>query len=1037
MKKYLLVLLVLLWTSFESMAQVRTLSGKVTSADDGSVLPGVNVIVKGTSDGTVTDADGKFSISVSPDATLVFTFIGLKSQEVVVGASTVVDVSMANDATQLSEVVVTGVGAATDRKRVAIDVASVASKNLVPSAVGSVDQALQGKIAGAQIQLNDGSPGATANIQLRGINSLGNGNPIILLDGIQVTSMAGLDITNIDRVEVVKGAAAGMLYGAQGANGVIQIFTKRGSKDKKISITYNGKYFVDEAIRGREDLIASMHHYDTDANGFIRTSSGAGAIAPDPTTGTWSDPLVALTPDLKNDKPYKEKTYNHLDQTYRVAKSQNHSLNISGGEGKVDYNLNVNWLTQENVRNGELKRKNIGLNIGTELAKGLTIRSTTQLVLEDENLLSGNRFALVNSYPWIDFNSTYANGYKVIKPKSENEYNPLSELEWHTRIAKTNTIIENVDLNYKFPKFIEVDYKYGIQIANTNENDVIRSQKGFLEPSDAFWGPTPGTGGVTITNDKTTYQNSLFSLFARFNFKDDFGIDIPLSSTTQLTYDWRKDFYESFFGTSNGFAYPPYNLSNGQSKNTGSTSEEFITYGYLINQTFDYGDLLGVSVGFRSDYSSEFGFTTNGSKVKPFTFPRGTVYFNPSELFESNLLAHWKLRAAYGEAGVQPGRYARQVTLSSDTYGTSSGLYNSSTAKNSALVVQRNKELEIGTDLTLIPTVSEIWLNKIVFGFTYWNRKGKDIIQPANLPPSTGAAQVLDNLVSLSSHGIELNADINVTTTSNFVWNLGLRYATAKTVVDRISQNLDVPYGENGTFLIREKQPLGVMIGQVPVTSLDEKAPDGTLYIADTDKANYEVVATQYGDVVVNKTSKEALLTGADDKRIMGNPQPKFFGSIINDFTLFKYLQINMQWDFSKGNKIYNQTRQWLYRDRLSKDYDLPVTINGETGAYVTMYNSMYNSVQPNSWFVEDGSYMRLRNLSLSYSLGNVLKVKWAKQLTVTLSGRNLITFTKYRGLDPESTSVGSNDNNGPVRGIDSFGFPNVKSYQAGLTIGL
>ncbi|HEY9046803.1 MAG TPA: SusC/RagA family TonB-linked outer membrane protein [Ohtaekwangia sp.] len=1036
MKKFLLLMLVLLWASFESIGQSRAISGKVISAEDGSSLPGVNVLVKGTTDGTVTDAEGKYSLLVPPNAVLIFSFIGLKSEEASVGELAIVDVSMSSDVTQLTEVVITGVGSATDRKKVAIDVASVSGKNLVPSAVGSMDQALQGKIAGAQIQLNDGSPGATANIQLRGINSLGDSNPIILLDGIQITTMAGLDITNIDRVEVVKGAAAGMLYGAQGANGVIQIFTKKGAKDRKIAITYNGKYFVDEAIRGKVDLIASMHHYDTDANGYI-LSTGGGAIAADATTGTWTDPLVNLTADLKNDKPYKEKTYNHLDQAYRTAKSQNHSLNISGAEGKVDYNLNVNWLTQENVRNGRLQRQNISLNLGAELVKGLTLRSITQVMFEDENLLSGNRFALVNSYPWIDFNSTYTNGYKVIKPKSENEYNPLSELEWRTRSGKTNKIIENVNLNYKFPKFFEVDYKYGIQVSNLNDKDIVRSQKGYLEPSDAFWGPSPGTGGVTIENQKSTYQNSLLSLYARLNFKDDFNWNIPLTSTTQFTYDWRKDIYEQFSGTANGFAYPPYNLSNGQSQSTSSELDEFITYGYLVNQTFDYGDLLGVSIGFRSDYSSEFGFTTDGSSVKPYTFPRGTAYFNVSELFKSNLIGNWKLRAAYGEAGVQPNRYARQVTLSSQTYGTASGLYNPSTAKNAALVVQRNKELELGSDLTLIPLLSDSWLNKVTLGFTYWDRKGKDIIQPANLPPSSGAGQILDNLISLSSHGIELSADMFMLNTKNFSWNLGLRYATAKTVVDKISQGLDVPYGDNGTFLIREGQPLGVMIGQVPIRSLDEKSPDGTPYIADADKAGYEVVSTQYGDLVVNKTTKVGLLTGADDKRVMGNPQPKFFGSIINDFTLFKNIQVNMQWDFVKGNKIFNQTRQWLYRDRLSKDFDLPVTINGESGAYVTMYNSMYNSIQPTGWFVEDGSFMRLRSLSVSYNLKSILNANWTRQFSVTLSGRNLVTFTNYRGLDPESTSVGSDGTNGPTRGIDSFGFPNVKSYQVGLTIGL
>jgi hypothetical protein len=297
-----------------------------------------------------------------------------------------------------------------------------------------------------------------------------------------------------------------------------------------------------------------------------------------------------------------------------------------------------------------------------------------------------------------------------------------------------------------------------------------------------------------------------------------------------------------------------------------------------------------------------------------------------------------------------------------------------------------------------------------------------------------------------------LNLDVNAIKFSNFEWNIGLRLATAETIVDKVASGLEVPYGENGTFLIRQGQPLGVFIGQVPITSLDATYPDGTPYIDPSEVDDYAVVEGQYGKLVVNKTTKVAVLRSSDDKVVMGNPQPKYFGSIANDFTLFKNLSINMQWDFMKGNKIYNQTRQWLYRDRLSKDFDLPLNIDGEVGAFVTTYNSMYNSVQPTGWYVEDGSFMRLRNLSLSYDLTGIVKWEWLKQFSVNFAARNIITITNYRGLDPESNSNSNSSvggtatgpggvalgsiSTGPGRGIDSFNFPNLKSYQVGITIG-
>jgi outer membrane receptor protein involved in Fe transport len=224
MKKFLLLCFSFVFV-LSAWAQDRVITGKVTSAEDGSALPGVNVVVKGATNGTVTDADGKYSLSIpSSSSSLIFSFIGLKSTEVPVGDRTIVDVQLALDVTQLSEVVVTGVGVATEKRKLPIEVATMGAKDFPQSAVASIDQVLQGKIAGAQIQLTSGQPGAAANIQLRGINSLGSTQPIVLLDGVQISAgngdspLQGLDMTNVERIEVVKGAAAGMLYGAQGAN---------------------------------------------------------------------------------------------------------------------------------------------------------------------------------------------------------------------------------------------------------------------------------------------------------------------------------------------------------------------------------------------------------------------------------------------------------------------------------------------------------------------------------------------------------------------------------------------------------------------------------------------------------------------------------------------------------------------------------------------------------------------------------------------------------------------------------------------------
>ncbi|MFN7493917.1 MAG: TonB-dependent receptor plug domain-containing protein, partial [Cyclobacteriaceae bacterium] len=309
MKKFLLLCFSFVFV-LSAWAQDRVITGKVTSAEDGSALPGVNVVVKGATNGTVTDADGKYSLSIpSSSSSLIFSFIGLKSTEVPVGDRTIVDVQLALDVTQLSEVVVTGVGVATEKRKLPIEVATMGAKDFPQSAVASIDQVLQGKIAGAQIQLTSGQPGAAANIQLRGINSLGSTQPIVLLDGVQISAgngdspLQGLDMTNVERIEVVKGAAAGMLYGAQGANGVIQIFTKKGARDRRVNITVSSRVIVDEIIRGNVPLNAEKHYFQTNTEGFIVDGSGV-RIAPN-ANGTWSSPASLLNGSTKNDKPYR------------------------------------------------------------------------------------------------------------------------------------------------------------------------------------------------------------------------------------------------------------------------------------------------------------------------------------------------------------------------------------------------------------------------------------------------------------------------------------------------------------------------------------------------------------------------------------------------------------------------------------------------------------------------------------------------------------------------------------------------------------
>jgi hypothetical protein len=238
-------------------------------------------------------------------------------------------------------------------------------------------------------------------------------------------------------------------------------------------------------------------------------------------------------------------------------------------------------------------------------------------------------------------------------------------------------------------------------------------------------------------------------------------------------------------------------------------------------------------------------------------------------------------------------------------------------------------------------------------------------------------------------------------------------------------------------FNLATGQELGALAMQTPLHSVDQLKPDGTRYIPAASVAGYTLVDGN----VVNIANNNVVLTASNDVSVVGNINPDFTSSLINRFAIYKNLNVSFQFDWIKGSSIYNQTRQWLYRDRLSKDFDKEVTINGKTGAFVSYYNSYYNANSPVSWFVEDGSYVRLRDVSISYDITSLVKQRWLRSLVFTASGRNLATFTKYKGLDPEVSGNLSNQGGtlgriGSFQGVDYYGTPNVRSFQFSLNFG-
>lgn len=708
----------------------------------------------------------------------------------------------------------------------------------------------------------------------------------------------------------------------------------------------------------------------------------------------------------------------------------NNSLNITGSTEKIDFAFGLSAIQQESVVYGELNRYNLTANVGSEIFKNFTLRSYTQLINSDNttgginnrnNIYSGLSGALMVPHfvdlLWVNHKGDPA----VIHDNTQNSVAPFYSYKYRSYKAETNRIIQGVSANYKVTRFLELDYKFGLDHFRYDYQTFIKNQT--LTPAPGY-GIFPLDGELVRSRIAETRINSIISGNLKLDFEKDFGMNIPLQSTTLFAYDFRQEDYNRVTGTGTKIdVNPPFTLNAAGSKTSDEFISRFVTFGWLINQKFDYGLIGGFSAGYRADYSSEFGEAS-----KPTGFPRFDAYLRLNELLGIEALSELKIRAAHGQAGIQPSRYARQFTLPTEYVGENTYYFLRQIARNAALEVERTKETEFGVDYGFYGS-SRSYLSKASGSVIVWQRGSEGTIYDIAHGPSLGTSGLLTNGIDLNSKGIQLSLNLDLVSLNNFNWSFTTNFSKGVTMVDRISNGKSIVIGSSGSgvTVIMEGEPVGALFGFKPVASLDEVDSKGNRYIPEASVDNYEVVL----GMVVNKANKQVLFTSEQFK--IGDNTPDFTLSFFNDFVIYKNLSISTHLDWVYGADVYNQTRQWLYRDRLHSDFDREVTINGETGAFVAFWNSLYNTNRANSFFVEDASFLRLRSLSLSYDFGKLLNLPYIKGFVVSVSGNNLFTITNYTGLDPEAS--GTNLNNPLNRGTDLWAFPNMKTYNVGINV--
>ncbi len=723
-KKMLLSVCAYAMAILVSFAQTSTVTGKVMD-DKGSPVPGATVLEKGTKNGVSAGNDGAFSIKVKTGATLIISALGFENKTVVASSSNLM-VALVTDIKSLSEVVVTGVGAATSKKKLGIAVEAVNIANQTKVTSGDVGQQLVGQIAGAQISSTNGNPGQPLNILLRGINTIQGGTfPMILMDGLQVgaTDLNSIDVNIIERVEVVQGAAAASLYGAQGANGVIQLFTKK-AKAGKLNIDISSSATTTQLLNVGNVHKATLHAFTTDASGNVIQSSGA-PLQFDPVLSTYDANVQynALGTTSYDETPYGQnlKYYDHYKMFFQNGYVLNNSVTISGSRDKVDFLLSASYNKQNsNFKGlGDYARTNLTGKLGIELAKNLKLTSLTQMIYTKNTLNEqsgrGILFALNNSRPFAnyDFKDNDGNyGVYFGDAVGVNGYNPNYENQYSSTLINKIDLLQSFDLNYRFNRFLELDAKYSLNVRNENttyryEDQVDNKNAAYYQFWFSNYNPNASaanTGEIDNYVERTTFQNFIGTATIRTDFDKDFHLRVPIKTVTTLAYDYRKNNYKQF--AAYGYdapGYYPWNASQAAVyKVITDYVEPFITYGFLANQRFEWGDLAGVSVGVRSDYSSAFGSGANSQ-----TFPRGDAFLNISKFrfWEnskiSNTITDFKLRAAYGEAGIQPGAFQRFPVLAAANLGQNSVFTFPTSSPNPNLAVELSKETEFGFDLGL------------------------------------------------------------------------------------------------------------------------------------------------------------------------------------------------------------------------------------------------------------------------------------------------------------------------------------------------
>lgn len=1040
MKKNLLFLFTCV-ISLSVFAQNRTITGIITDAKGGSTLPGVSITVKEVpSIGTQTDANGHYSLAVPVSAkTLIINYIGFGTLQVPITGA-VVNAAIRENAQQLSEVVVVGYGTQT-RQSVTGSIAGVTAKDIQETPVTTVEQALQGKIAGVAISANNGKLGQGMQVRIRGTSSLSaSSQPLYILDGVPITStsqsgtsaptnpLSDINFDDIASIDVLKDASASAIYGARASNGVVIITTKKG-KAGTPSVNFSAQFGDSQPSRHRDFLNASQYVQ-------IEQRAGLGAANQDYLAGYFSTLQSAQN-------FYTNYVNNHLTRyaagstnwqtgavntdweklAFEKAPQSQYDLNLSGGTDKTTYYIGGQYLDQKGMLIGNtFKRFSGRLNLDSKLYNNFTVgmnmsftRTINDRVSNDDAFSTPLQIvALSPITPVIDprsglvsgslpngvsntstLGSTLASTYPVY-------YNPL--ISQNNAYFNTNVyrLLGNVYGDLKIAKGFSFRTEFGVDQLNQNEES--------YDNSLTF--RNSGTANGAGSNGYTQVLN--YNTNNYFTYKNTFNLKHTVDFTGGMSYQFSQSNYNLATGTQ--FPSDAYKTISSAATTTGSSgSSNYSFVGYFLRGNYAFENKYLVSASVRDDGSSRFG---KGNKYG--VFPSGSVGWVISEedfMKSLPVISNLKLRMSYGLTGNAEISDFAALGLFSGTasYNGVAG-QNVTQLANPNLKWESTAQFDAGLDIGFFNS-------RLTGSFDYYRKNTHDLLLSVNVPGTSGFATQFQNAGKLYNQGIELGLT-SQNLVGKFRWSTSGNISYNKNVVTDVGGQI---IGTNDLNRVIEGQPIGVFYGR-EYAGVDPANGDA-LYYLNTTNANGTRNRTTTNDY------------NAAQNVVLGNPTPKINYGFTNNFSYFGFdLSVTFQGVY--GNKIYNGGGQYMSADA-SNGFDNQTT---DQMNYWNKPGDITNVPEPrlfyangtaaSSRYLSDGSYLRCKIVSFGYNLPKA----WISKINVSrarifMNAYNLFVVTKYKGWDPE---VNADFNTNPINlGVDFYSAPQPRTITFGLNIGL